>query len=155
MTFQTHSTKAVSKLADRLLQYQHYIEGSMVAVFVVGILLKDPELSPVLMQVALGTLSFLYVIMALRKVGLETKPQLYTNQVLSLAFSIGVMGILYRLMHLPGANNMCYISLGIMGVGAIVMVVLRIKLKSPKKWVIHNLVRIGVIGGAILELYLF
>jgi hypothetical protein len=145
-------TKIGNLVSSQLLKYEVII----VLVFLTGLVLRlttDLKVSALII-LSLNTLATLYFFSAFSVPKDENANglEIFINKLASFSSSVAIIGILFRLQHWPGYNNM--IILGCITLIILIPVILIIKSKKPDLTIFNQRLIIRLALVAVLGLFI-
>ena len=145
----------IQKLANKIRPIQVKLEMVLCALLGIGLLFRDTEEGKLLSLISLGALSMLYFLLSFRLQHPDNRVLVFLNKMIHLAFSIGVLGILFAVNHYPNAIEM--LSIGFISIlfGLAGLLILKFRTKTDKKIADPDLIRAFLIASILAVLFVF
>lgn len=147
--------KIAQNLAIKIKPYQLKIELVLISMIVIGVLLKNTEINYLLIVMPFSLLSILYFLLAFRLSAPVDKTLIFLHRLIYIAFSVGMLGILYGIQHYTGAAFMLRISIFAMFVGLIFTFISKLKNKELQNFIDADTIRIIIFTLVITGLISF
>ena len=149
------TNQAFQKLAIKIRPFQIKVELILLTILVVGMVLRELEIGVLMILISLLALSILNFIMSFRLENDANAMLVFVNKLTQLASSIGLLAILFTILHYPGATMMLLVSLPSLVFGLIGFLIIKFKDNKTKKIIDADFIRILLITISIASIMAF
>ncbi len=139
----------IQKLAKVIFPYQVKIELALLFLLILGMTLTQVNYGFLLIILPLSLLSMMYYFLTFRKVEHHNAMNIFANKIMSISFSVAMIGILFSIQRFPNSKMMLLVALVGMAIGLIMQIIVNSK-EEKKELLDITTLRVFIIAGLVV-----